>query len=81
MVYHIATVLSVIYFYTTFFHGALFFSFCNCSAFQHGSLKCGQMLEGENMAVSVHSKSAFITLMLTMLSSHKDIPTANFPMS
>lgn len=81
MVYHIATVLSVIYFYTTFFHDALLFSFCNFSAFQHGNLKYGQMSEGENMTISVHSKSALITLMLTMLSSHKDIPTVNFPMS
>lgn len=37
------------------------------------------MSECESVAVSVHSKSAFITHMSIMLSSHRGMPTENFP--
>ena len=55
------------------------FFFCNCSAFQRVSLRCAKMSECESVAVSVHSKSAFITHMSIMLSSHRGMPTEDFP--
>ena len=54
--------LSIFILLFSMMHCFLFFFFCNCSAFQQGSLRCGLMSEGENMAISVHSKSALITL-------------------
>lgn len=38
------------------------------------------MSKCESVAVSVHYKSAFITQMSIMLSSHTGTPTENFPM-
>lgn len=64
------------YFFTTMHC----FLFCNCSAFQHVSLRCRKMSECESVAVSVHYKSASITQMSIMLSSHRGPPTENFPM-
>lgn len=55
--------------------------FCNSSASQPVSPRCGKMSECESVAVSVHSKSAFITHMSIRLSSHRGTPTENFPLS